>query len=52
MEKLKGIPKHSVIIDDVSLWADSEEEALENLHLTLEHSRKRGISSNLTNANL
>ena len=28
---LKGIPKHSVIIDNVLLWAYSEEEALENL---------------------
>ena len=48
MEKLlKGISKHSVIIDDVLLWAGSEEEALENLCLTLERCREKGIKLNL-----
>ena len=48
MEKpLKGIPKHSVIIDNVFLWADSKEEALENLRLTLESCREKGIKLNL-----
>ena len=53
MEKLlKGVPKHSVIIDDVLLWADSEEEALENLRLALKHCGEKGIKLNLDKANL
>ena len=35
------------MIGDVLLWANSEEEALENLHLTLEHSREKRIKLNL-----
>ena len=40
---LKGIPKHSVNIHDVLFWADSEEQALNYLCLTLERCREKRI---------
>ena len=35
-----------VIIDDILLWANTQEEALKNLCLTLERCREKGIKLN------
>ena len=44
---LKGLPKLSVIVDDILLWADTKKEALENIRKTLDRCREVGIRLNL-----
>ena len=38
-EALKGLPKLGVIVDDILLFADTKEEALENIRKTLDRCR-------------
>ena len=46
-EALKGLPKLGVIVDDILLWADTKEKALENSRKALDRCREVGIRLNL-----
>ena len=46
-EALHGLPNHGIIIDDILLWANSKDEMLKNLCLTLQRCQERGIKLNL-----
>ena len=46
-ETLHGLPNHGTIIDDILLWANSKDEMLKNLRLTLQRCQERCIKLNL-----
>ena len=51
-EALRGLPNHGTTIDDILLWANSKDEMLKNLRLTLQRCQERSIKLNLEKCQL